>query len=207
MWAASSALALLSFALVLPAKAAPMSTIVTYDAVGQVGISGTTGPSAIGFDSQWTGSLSAPGYLDLGAFTMVNPNPGIQTSYANTPFWITFTVKMLNGSPATPNGSPVLLSGVLNGTMYDSGYSDVMATFNPNSSSQQLFPIGQFHGFLGQINALPLRITPENGGKMRVLGQLSIFPVPEPTSIAIFALAGVAGLGMARRSRRSAEIG
>ncbi len=203
MWAASSALALLGLFLAQPLSASPMASLVTYDAVGQVGISGTSGPSAIGFDSQWNGSLFAPGYLDLGSFTMVNPNPGIHTTYNNTPFWISVTIKTIDGVSPVPNESPVLLTGVLSGTMYDSGYSNVIATFSPNSSSQKLFQVGQYEAFLGQINALPLRITTDNGGKMRVLGQLSLFPVPEPTSIAVFALLGLGGVGIYRRSRRA----
>ena len=206
MWAASSALALLSLVFVFapPVSASPMSSLVTYDAVGQVGITGTTGPSAIGFDSQWSGSLFAPGYLDLGSFTMVNPNPGIQTTYKNTPFWISVTVKTLDGIAPVPNETPVLLAGVLNGTMYDSGYSNVIAKFSQGPGSHKLFQVGQYMGFLSEISALPLRITPDNNGKMRVLGQLSLFPVPEPSSIAVFALMGLGGVGIYRRSRRSA---
>ncbi len=204
MWAASSALALATFAFGSAAQASPMDSLVTYNAVGQVGITGTSGPSAIGFDSHWDGSLFAPGYLDLGSFTMVTPNPGIHTTYTNTPFWITFSVKTIDGNPAVPNQGPILLSGVLNGSMFDSGYSNVMATFNPNSSSQKLFQVGNFEAFLGQINALPLRITPDNGGKMSVLGQLTIFPIPEPSSLAVFVLAGLGGMGLYRRSQRAA---
>lgn len=203
MWAASSAL-MISLAFATVATASPIASQVTYNAVGQVGIAGTSGSSAIGFDSLWNGSVFAPGYLDLGSFTMVNPNPGLTTTYSNTPFWITVSVKTVDGVSPSPNGSPVVLSGVLNGSMFDSGYSNVIATFSSNSSSQQLFQLGDYDAFLGNINALPLRITPDNNGKMRVLGQLSLFPVPEPASVAVFALIGLGSVRLARRKRTAA---
>ena len=119
-------------------RADPMtSTLIAYETVGTIGTAGvTTGgvppaTPAISIVPLTGGAFMSPSTLDLGMFQTSALGAGQSVTYSNTPFDIKFTVDGVNGQTGfMPNGTPVDLHGVLNGTLTGSNQSSVMATFD-----------------------------------------------------------------------------
>lgn len=184
-----------------------LNTLVNYSTSGTIDTStGVNGPGVISFNSVTNGTFSAPSSLSLGSFQMQALPAGVSTTYSNTPFEITYLTNSINGqSPSS--ATPVVLDGVLNGTVTGGSQSSVTATFS--SSPPINFSTGGLQNSL-QILGETLALVPSstNGGittaqaEIATSGSLNGVPVPEPASIAVFVMA-MSGIGLRRQIRRA----
>jgi len=182
-----------------PVKSA--STFIDYSTTGSVSLTGVTGKNVVSFKVAG-GAFTAPSTFSLGEFLVNGLAEGESTTYDNTPFSITYLTQMVDHGAPTPNETPITLTGVLNGTFTGPSQSNVVATFDP--TTQSLFRTGPFLNALSILgNTVSLVPSTTNGGRTTVQGQIivSAAPIPEPASIAVFALASAAGLIFRRRIR------
>jgi hypothetical protein len=205
-----------------PLTTSSSATLLTYDTVGSwidtTGVTSTGSPTMSGVTySPTTGSsFLTPSSLSLGGFQANALGSGQTITYANTPFHIKLTADAVNGQAGfQPNGTPIDISGVLNGTLSGANQSTVTATFNKpldstgaaTNPAAYTFLTGLYNNTL-QIPDNPLTIVPStaNNGMttaQAVLADSSITsPVPEPSTIVLFA-ATVAGLGFRHRIRKA----
>ena len=138
---------------------APTSTLVAYDTVGStIGTTGITGTPSISFVPQTGGAFMSPSTLNLGMFEAAALPAGQMTTYNNTPFDIKFKVDGVNGNTSfMPNGTPVDLTGTLNGTLTGASQSSVVATFD--SPATAAFATGLYSNTLA-ISNNPVSIVP-----------------------------------------------
>lgn len=199
-----------------------LQNIFTYSTSGQVDpTKGVTGANVVSYDSvplqksaSSANSFVTPTSFSLGGFRVGALPEGQMTTYADTPFSITFVPQTINGDPVSASATPTVLSGVLNGTVSGSGQSDLVATFKPTGNSTD--PTAQFFTTTTENGkfANTLRILSDKvalvpstsyGGFSSVQGQVlsTGSPIPEPTTIALFVTAA-AGLALRRKIRRNA---
>jgi hypothetical protein len=192
---------------------ASSSTLLTYNTVGSwVGAGvGSDGSSAspITFVPV-TGTALTPSNLSLGAFQAAAVAAGQSVTFYNTPFDIKFNATAVNGATDfQPNGTPVDITGVLNGTL-GPNQSSVTATFGGTTGAYSYpeFTTGLYSNLLSIPNN-PLEIVPSttNNGTTTAQAQISTVlsvnaPVPEPSTVVIFA-ATIAGLAFRHRIRRT----
>lgn len=189
------------------------STLLTYNTVGSwvgagVGADGSSA-SPVTFVPV-TGTALTPSNLSLGTFQAASLADGQSVTFYNTPFDIKLNVTAVNGvSDFQPNGTPVDITGVLNGTL-GPNQSSVTAVFGGTTGaySYPAFATGLYSNLLSIPNN-PLEIVPAttNNGTTSAQAQISTVlsvnsPVPEPSTVVIFA-ATIAGLGFRHRIRRS----
>jgi PEP-CTERM motif len=188
----------------------PASPLLAYNTVGSsVGGTGISGNPVINFIPA-TGAVISPTNLSFGKFEVLAPADGSTTTYSNTPFTIQLKVDSVNSTtPVVPNQSPITVTGLLNGTVSGASRSEVVATFNPLAKSD--FQTGLYVNTLGLPNS-PLNLVPStvNNGDTSLQASMTSMtavtqPVPEPSTIALFA-ATIIGLGFRRRmlARRAA---
>ena len=182
----------------------PETPILSYDTVGSsISNTNVTGTPGITFVPASGGSFLAPSSLSLGSFMASALPDGQTTTYANTPFSLAFNADGINGSPVTPNETPVTISGVLNGTLTGSNQSSVVATFN--SIDKPTFQTGLYSNSLGVPSSSMLVVpSTSNGGMSSIQASFTTTatgaPVPEPSTVVIFS-ATIVGLGLWRRRR------
>ena len=146
---------------------------------------------------------SNPSSFSLGEFQVAELPEGTSTTYVNTPFHFTFQSKTIDGVEPIPNGTPIVINGMLNGTVNGSNQSTVVATFDPAPIPS--FKTGLYNNKL-TIPDLSLSLVPStsNGGRTTAQAYLVATTarpaVPEPTTIALF-LTTLAGLGLRHRVR------
>lgn len=204
----------------------------TYSTSGQIdpttGVTsgdGSAPVNVISFDSvplddkgNANNSFLTPSNFNLGAFRVGALPTGKTTIYNNTPFSITFLPQSVNGQAVT-DGTPLVLKGVINGTVTGGANSQLVATFLPqeNTDDPKADPFtysfktssgdntytNTLRLFTGQNNTLALSPSTSFGGVKTVDGQVisSAQPVPEPTTVALF-LTAAAGLALRHRLRR-----
>ena len=177
-----------------------LSPLLTYDTLDStIGATGVTGTPAIKFVPVTGVSYLSPSNLSFGSF-QVQANPdGQSTTYVNTPFTIKFTADSVNGQMVNPNDTPITIAGVLNGTITGANQSSVVATFS--APSKTVFQTGLYSNTLAPLDS-PLRIAPSTSGPTTAQGAITATtitaPVPEPSTIAVFAVM-LAGLGLRQR--------
>jgi len=180
-------------------EAAPISNPIDYATTGFVG--GGSGP--ISFTGN-TSSFLTPGVISLGSFNLAGLGGDTTQTFNNTEFTINVAF------PTGPNGAfpwaNVGITGVLNGSITGSNFSDVIATFTGVSQQGDVplpFDIKNFQ-LIGPVHLGPQGV---NGGSTAVFAYVGPVlagqdpEVPEPSTLAVFAL-GLAGLGYARRNRK-----
>ena len=168
---------------------------------GTVGLTGISGPNVISFNSVADGTFTAPSSFSLGEFLVGALPPGVSTTYTNTPFQLSYSALKINGETPTSNDTPVIMTGVLNGTVNGPSQSSVIATFDPITNPS--FRTGDYLNVL-TIPGSTISLVPSttNGGRTTAQGQLvaNASPIPEPASVAVF-LTAIAGFGLHRRLR------
>lgn len=188
--------------------AAPIQSEVYFNTVGSIDDFGVTGTPVVSFQGA-SGTIATGSAFSIGTFTVSAPPSGTST-YTNIPFQILFKTEAVNGSTVSPNETPVVLTGMLNGTVTagasgSSPVSTLMATFNAPifaSGSTPPFPVNVMPFQTGNLMNF-LSVTNSSSLSQPVEANLITSPVPEPSSIAIFA--GLAGLGLWQRRRSSAS--
>jgi hypothetical protein len=207
------------------APSAFASPVVNYSTSGTIDSTGVSGTPVINFRSVISGAFDSPSSFSLGDFQVASLPDATSTSYTNTPFHITYLVNSLdNGNTSSvPNGTPIQVSGVLNGTITGGNQSDVKATFDPITNAS--FGVGGFNNTIS-ISDNPLTLVPSttNSGQTSAQAFLTSMatsnsssntsgsnnssdstsgsaPVPEPSTIALF-LTTLAGLGVHRARRQ-----
>ena len=203
-----SALALL---LVSPraVQAAPIQSQIYFNTVGSIDDFGVSGTPVVSFQGAM-GSIASGSPFSIGSFTVSAPPSGTTTTYTNIPFQILFKTEAVNGAAISPNDTPVVLTGMLNGTVSagtsgSSPQSTLTATFDAptfSPGSMPPYPVNVMPFQTGNLMNF-LSVTNSSSLSQPVEANLITSPVPEPSSIAIFA--GLAGLGLWQRRRSSAS--
>ncbi|WP_422930962.1 PEP-CTERM sorting domain-containing protein [Singulisphaera sp. PoT] len=192
----------------LNSHATQASTLIQYTTSGTIESTGITGTPIISFVSLDQNQFSSASYFSLGNFDVAPLPAGQSTTYDDTPFHITLVVNQVEGEAPSPNQTPIVLNGHLNGKITGGTQSSVQATFDPIGSVQ--FQTGPYKNTL-TLPGLKFTLVPSttNNGLTTAEAHLTTTPtekpVPEPTSIAMF-LTTIAGLGLRQRlrSRRAA---
>lgn len=186
LWALALGLAVSGWA-APDAKAAP----IPYTTVGMVGAP-TTGPSNLVYYNDVTnGMLNGSGSLDLGQFVMTPAAKTANATFTNVPF----NLIVSSGANTSAN-----VTGLLNGSVGPSTASpSLSATFTAiNQWGQNNLPFGLS---LPLNSPFKLSMTDGTSNAPTILsGVATVAAVPEPGSIAIFAVA-LGGLAMYRRRR------
>jgi len=178
--------------------------LMSYATSGTIDSAGVSGTPVISFNSVPTGQFTSPSWFSLGEFMVAALPEGVTTSYTDTPFSITYLANTVNGQPVTGATSPIVLTGKINGSVTGASQSDLMVSFD-----QKPIPDFQTNGFTNTLVNLDTNLTlvpsTTNGGRTTAqsIMVVSPMPVPEPTSIMIFAM-GAAGLAWHRRRRLAA---
>ncbi|WP_237722898.1 PEP-CTERM sorting domain-containing protein [Singulisphaera acidiphila] len=200
-WSGVSKLALALSLLLLTGANVSAGTLVTYSTSGTVESGGVSGSGVISFKSLTDASFNSPSFFSLGDFQVAALPTGTSTTYTNTPFSITLIANQVDGEVPVPNGSPIVISGVLNGTITGGNQSTVRALFNP--IGEVPFQTGEFANVLTlPVTDIYLVPSTTNNGVTTAEAHLRT-TVPEPTTIALF-LATLAGLGLRRLRSPSA---
>jgi hypothetical protein len=98
-------------------EAGTATSVNEYTTAGTIGLTGITGPNAIGFNSVAGGSFLAPSAFSLGEFLVSALPAGVSTTYEDTPFEINYIAQKVNGETPGENGTPIKVTGRLNGTI------------------------------------------------------------------------------------------
>jgi hypothetical protein len=192
----------------LAAGSGRADAIMNYSTAGSIDVShGVSGAGVISFIPVTENQFNAPSAFSLGDFQVAALHDGQSTTYSNTPFSITYLTNSVNGVAPNPTDKPIVLTGVLNGTITGSNQSDVVAKFDPIANPT--FMTGDYKNTLSFTDN-PLSLVPSttNNGKTSAQARLdTVFTptppsntIPEPTSIALF-LTTLAGLGVRHRVR------
>ena len=102
---------------------------MTYSTSGTIGTSGVNGTGSVSFEGVTDGTLTTGSPFDLGRFVVNTAIEGSSTTYTDTPFTVTFSVLTVNGSVPLINDSPIVISGLLNGTVTSSSQDDLSIYF------------------------------------------------------------------------------
>lgn len=177
--------------------------LMSYATSGAIDTGGVTGTPVVSFNSVPSGQFTTPSSFSLGEFMVAALPSGVTTTYADTPFSITYLVNSVDGNAVDPSTTPIVLTGKINGTVTGASQSDLMVSFDQK-------PIPEFltNGYSNTLVNLDSNLTlvpsTTNGGRTTAqsLMVVSPVPVPEPASIMIFGL-GAAGLVWHRRRRQT----
>jgi len=190
------------------AHADPIQSQIYFSTIGSVDSFGVSGTPVVSYQGT-SGTITSGSPFSLGNFVITAPPAGTTTTYTNIPFQVLFKTEAVNGTIPTPNETPVILTGWLNGTVSEgaagsSPHSNLTATFTtPVFTPETLppYPVNVIPFNTGNlINYLSIT-NPGNNGQSVQANLITASNVPEPSSIAIFA--GLAGLGLWQRRRKA----
>ena len=177
--------------------------LMSYATSGAIDTGGVTGTPVVSFNSVPSGQFTTPSSFSLGEFMVAALPSGVTTTYADTPFSITYLVNSVDGNAVDPSTTPIVLTGKINGSVTGASQSDLMVSFD-----QKPIPEFMTNGYSNTLVNLDSNLTlvpsTTNGGRTTAqsLMVVSPVPVPEPASIMIFGL-GAAGLVWHRRRRQT----
>jgi hypothetical protein len=186
------------------AKADQMvSNLLDYSTAGSVLTdTGVTGKNVISYVPITNASIDPTSNLPLGSFQVAALPAGQTTTYANTPFSITFSPLSYNNVTLPSTTTPVTLTGTLNGQIRGSYQSSVKVEFNPITDGA--FPLAGASSTLNMLqNDQKLLVPAAVGGTTTLEGMITTngtpgeVPAPEPSTIALF-LSTIGGLGLRR---------
>jgi hypothetical protein len=177
---------------------------------GEMPSTGVTGTPSISFRGIESGRYDGPGTITLGEFVVAPP--GQETTYHDADFGIGFEIPELHRSFSDGRGSfrtqmaDLGVYGRLNGRVEADGRANLLVTFD---TVEDWFPNRGYPAIVIE-DSLPFLpsdfrpgatlqlTTPTGGGTLAV----SATVVPEPATVAIFAMAMV-GYGLRRRFQSS----
>ncbi len=181
------------------AGAAQMTSGLAYGTTGSIGTEGILGMPAVRFHGvdHWTQGLGAS--FSLGEFEVSAPSDHQTTTYAGTPFTLTYNDLSDHGAPS------LVAQGNLFGTVSGSGQPNLLATLDgqsflldPSESGLQYRTWDAIHTLV--LN-LPLNV---DQAQTPVIGRFELVPSPEPSSWALF-LAAAAFVALLRRTGASCQ--
>ncbi len=191
-------------------QAGPIQSQVYFNTIGSVDSFNVSGTPVVSFQGA-SGTITSGSPFSLGNFVISSPPAGSTTTYTNIPFQILFKTEAVNGVVPSPNETPVVLTGMLNGTV-----SAGAAGSSPQSNLTVSFASPDFTP--GSVPPYPVTVTPfatgdltnylnitnpgSNGGAVEA-NLTTTQTVPEPGSIAIFA--SIAGLGLWQKRRKASS--
>ena len=144
--------AVIALGLVAWTATGAMASQLSYTTSGQVDTTtGVSGTNVISYVPLQSGNSvdSGPGTTNagLGNFVITPLASGTTTSYANTPFQISFLPSSFAGDTSVGNDTPVVVTGTLNGVVSGASTSTVEATVNSITNNQ--FSLGTVAGGTG----------------------------------------------------------
>jgi hypothetical protein len=188
------------------AHGGPIPSQIDFSTIGSVDSFNVSGTPVVSFQGA-NGTITSGTPFSLGNFSISAPPAGTTTTYSNIPFQILFKTEAVNGTVPAPNETPVVLTGLLNGTVSaatagSTPHSNLTATFSAPAfipESMPPYPVnvlpfqtGNLMNYLGVTNS-------GNNGQPIEANLITTSNVPEPTSIAVFAC--IMGLGLWHKRR------
>jgi hypothetical protein len=210
-----TALTITLFALA-PARGDAIPSQIGYSTSGWISAPWASGP--ISFQGLSNATLESSSPFPLGQFVIAT-QPGVSTTYTDTPFAIDFTAPQFHrvvGAPDTPGAIPHQYDGIfevqghLDGMVSSNGHSTVVATFDGVYPYQSFVEMTTDRVYLNGLPfstsevQLPETLVLDTGASgegafgranLTVTAQI----VPEPSSYAIFLLAILGSFWSLRR--------
>jgi hypothetical protein len=191
-------------------QAGPIQSQIYFSSIGSVDSFNVSGTPVVSYQGAM-GTITSGSPFSLGNFQISSPPAGTTTTYTNIPFQILFETEAVNGAAPSPNQTPVVLTGLLNGTVSagaagSSPQSNLTATFNsPQFTPESMppYPVNVLPFQTGSLTNYLSVTDPGNNGQSVQANLITAQNVPEPSSIAIFA--SIAGLGLWRRRRKASS--
>ena len=191
-------------------QAGPIQSQIYFSSIGSVDSFNVSGTPVVSFQGA-SGTITSGSPFSLGNFVISSPPAGSTTTYTNIPFQILFKTEAVNGTVPSPNETPVILTGWLNGTVSagaagSSPQSNLTVTFTPLEiipESPPPYPVSVRPFTTGDLTNYLSITNPGNNGQSIQANLITAQNVPEPSSIAIFA--SIAGLGLWQRRRKASS--
>ncbi len=191
-------------------QAGPIQSQIDFSSIGSVDSFNVSGTPVVSFQGA-SSTITSGSPFSLGNFVISSPPAGSTTTYTMIPFQILFKTEAVNGTVPSPNETPVILTGWLNGTVSagaasSSPQSNLTATFSPLEfipESIPPYPVNVMPFMTGNLTNYLSITNPGNNGQSVQANLITTPNVPEPSSIAIFA--GIAGLGLWQRRRTASS--
>jgi hypothetical protein len=192
-------------------QAAPIQAQIEFSTVGSVDSFNVSGTPVVSFQGTSATITSNTSPFSLGHFTISSPPPGTTTTYTNIPFQILYKTEAVNGTAPVPNDTPIVLTGLLNGTITASPSGTVLnpnlnVIFNPvkfTPESLPPYPVTALPFQTGNLMNYLSIANPGDNGQPIMANLVTTSAVPEPSSIAVFAC--LAGLGLWRKTRTASS--
>jgi hypothetical protein len=209
-WLSIAALGLWSLSMA-QARASQIQTSVTYNTIGSVDGFGVTGTPVVSYQGVSNGSMTTGSAFNLGSFQISAPPAGTISTYLNIPFQILYKVESVGGAAPSPNDTPVVLTGFLEGKVSSTdgvtASPDLKVFFNSPVYTPDNYPPYpttilpfQIGGLTGYLNVT----SPGGNGQPIQANMIAAQSVPEPDTLGLFAC--LAALLAWKARRRPARV-